>query len=85
MDIQYFMTQIIYVMDQAKIRVKIRQIMLEKGLTQETLADTMGISQASLSEVLSGRRKLTYDHTEQFARALGVPEESLLPIDNSDS
>lgn len=50
-----------------------------KGLTQEGLAQAMGISQAALSRWESNQREPQLRYLYPLATALGVTVESLLP------
>lgn len=47
------------------------------GLTQADVAARMGISQAALSQMESGERKLRKASLERLAKALGVTHEQL--------
>ncbi len=50
---------------------KIQKARDEKGLTQVDLAQTLGITQAALSNYELGKRRLYLNQIEQIARTLG--------------
>jgi hypothetical protein len=43
------------------------------GLTQRTIAELTGMSQSEVSEILSGRRVLSYDVLLRVVEGLGIP------------
>ncbi|MCO5092189.1 helix-turn-helix transcriptional regulator [Bosea sp. (in: a-proteobacteria)] len=49
-----------------------------RGLTQEQLAERVGLSISYVSRLEKGRRNLSVKHIDRFAAALGVPRERLL-------
>ena len=52
----------------------------ERRLTQEQLAEGLGLGRASLADVESGRRKLAVDDLEPLCRALGMTFADLLAL-----
>ncbi len=59
----------------------IRQIMQEKGLSQQALADILGINQTTVSQWLLGRKKPSYDNIQSLYEKLGVMPNWLFGID----
>lgn len=59
----------------------IRQIMQEKGLSQQALADILGINQTTISQWLLGRKKPSYDNILSLYEKLGVMPNWLFGID----
>ena len=49
---------------------RIREILAKKGLKQQYLADTTGMSKAYISHILSGDVNLTLESIEALERAL---------------
>lgn len=47
------------------------------GLTQKEVADKMGVSQAALSQMESGEKKLRKATLEKLAKAMGLSVEQL--------
>ncbi len=61
---------------------KVRQLRLQKGLTQLDLARRAGVSQASLSDIETGKCNPTVRMLVKVARALGVAPSELLDDDS---
>lgn len=56
----------------------LRRIRLERGMSQELLADEAGLHRTYVSSVERGERNLTIDSMERLAKALGVDVCTLL-------
>ncbi len=56
----------------------IAELRKERGLSQENIAESMGIKQAGYSLIESGDRILTVDRLYQVAKALGVSATKIL-------
>lgn len=54
-------------------RKNIATIMAAKGISSADLAKRVGIAPASVSRILSGVNKPSFDNIGLFAQALGVP------------
>lgn len=59
----------------------VARLRLEKGLTQERLAEESGFTQQYLSDLERGRRNPTVVTLYHLATALGVEPAALLAID----
>jgi transcriptional regulator with XRE-family HTH domain len=55
-----------------EFRRVIRLAMKGKGLTQQTLADRIGMTQPRLANFLSGRYRIRVDHIVRLADGLGI-------------
>lgn len=64
---------------------KIRQIRLQKGLSQENMADMLGLSTTAYGDIERGRTELSVSRLENVAKLLDVPLPELLGIDSSMS
>jgi len=64
---------------------KIRQIRLQKGLSQENMADMLGLSTTAYGDIERGRNELSVSRLENVAKLLDVPLPELLGIDVSMS
>ncbi|MGN7886810.1 helix-turn-helix domain-containing protein [Dyadobacter endophyticus] len=64
---------------------KIRQIRLQKGLSQENMADMLGLSTTAYGDIERGRTELSVSRLENVAKLLDVPMPELLGIDVSMS
>ena len=51
---------------------------LERGITQRQLADSMGLTYSVINEILNGRRPLTAKTALMFEAVLDVPADSLM-------
>ena len=58
---------------------KLIKLIQETGLTQQEIAERAGLSQSSVSQHLSGNRKLTnIESIVRYARLLGVSVDDLM-------
>lgn len=64
---------------------KIRQIRLQKGLSQENMADMLGLSTTAYGDIERGRTELSVSRLENVAKLLDVALPELLGIDVSMS
>ncbi|NLN32528.1 MAG: helix-turn-helix transcriptional regulator [Flavobacteriaceae bacterium] len=64
-----------------KIENKIRNIRELKNLTQEYMADKLGISQAAYSKIENGNTKVSYDKLQDIAKIMGVKVEDIQSFD----
>lgn len=64
------------------IEEKIRNIRELKNLTQEYMAEKLGITQAGYSKIESGATKLSYSKIESISKILDVKVEELLAFDS---
>ncbi|WAC11858.1 helix-turn-helix domain-containing protein [Dyadobacter pollutisoli] len=60
---------------------KIRQIRLQKGLSQENMADMLGLSTTAYGDMERGRTELSVSRLENVAKLLDVPLHELLGFD----
>jgi transcriptional regulator with XRE-family HTH domain len=61
------------------ITLRLRELREARGLTQRALAESAGISQATVARLESGSlRNVTLDTVERLADALGVPAGRLI-------
>jgi transcriptional regulator with XRE-family HTH domain len=58
---------------------RLRRVRLNKGLSQEALADAAGLHRTHISLIERGRRSVRLETLERLARALGVQPAELLP------
>jgi transcriptional regulator with XRE-family HTH domain len=62
----------------ATVSAEVRAWMARRGLSQEALAERLGISRQALSARLTGRTQWTVDDLAAAAHALNVPIADLL-------
>jgi len=54
---------------------QLRSILKKRGITQRELAAEIGISQAQLSLILKGTRRLSVNKVIQLSKITGIPLE----------
>ena len=59
----------------------IKQIMLENGLSQQGLADILGVNQTTVSQWLLGRKKPGYDSIMLIYQKFGIEPNLLFGIE----
>lgn len=59
----------------------IRQLMEEKGLSQQKLADALGVNQTTISQWLLGNKKPGYDSIMLIYEKFGVTPNALFGIE----
>lgn len=59
------------------MKVRIREIMSEKGITSVELADKIGVSKATISNLINNKTMPSIDTLGKIAIALGVPDWQL--------
>ncbi|GAA3662838.1 helix-turn-helix domain-containing protein [Microbacterium marinilacus] len=64
---------------------QVRALRQERGLTQERLAEELGVTPRYLAGTERGERNLTLDSVDSLAGQLGVPAQSLLIEDATTS
>lgn len=65
-------------------KVKLIQTRLAKGLSQEELADLIGMSQSNYSRRENGRKKIAEVEWLKIAKELGVEKESIYEPDENE-
>jgi len=68
-----------------EVAQRVRAMRSRRGLTRKNLAHHSNVSERYLAQVESGEANVTLALMARIAKALGVPLESLLPIDNNCS
>lgn len=64
---------------------RVRQLRLQRCLTQEQLAERAGISTSFLGHIERGSRKLSLDSFCRIARALDCTANDLLPMEGGNA
>ena len=59
------------------LKLRIKELCKLKGITLNQLAETIGISQPSISGIATGKQKPSFDTLEKLGAALGVPVSEL--------
>ncbi len=66
-------------MDNKIIKNNIRELRKKRGLTQQQLAEKLGISQVHLGRLETNARSMDLEQVEKISAALGVKPYELLP------
>lgn len=61
-----------------RVRRRLRELRVERGLTLEAVASRASIDVSTLSRLESGKRRLSLDHLPGLAAALGVTADDLI-------
>jgi transcriptional regulator with XRE-family HTH domain len=62
----------------ARVRRRLRELRLERGMTLQQVAERASIDVSTLSRLEAGKRRLALDHLAGLAAALGVTADELL-------
>lgn len=60
---------------------KLRQLRKSRGISQQKLADGLGVAQSSVAAYEAGTREPSFEVVQKFARYFRVPFSSLMPSD----
>ena len=60
----------------------LRQLLEEKNLSQQKLADILGVNQTTVSQWLKGNKKPGYDSILLIYEKFGIPPNDLFGINN---
>jgi len=63
---------------------RIQSIRIEKGLTQQEVADLCEFEKASMSRIEAGRTNLTLKNLYKISRALGVKMREIVSVDDDE-
>lgn len=67
-----------------RVRRRLRELRIERGLTLEEVAGRSSIDVSTLSRLESGKRRLALDHLPRLAAALSVSTDDLLRSPEAD-
>ena len=70
-------------MDNLNIGHKIKKLRELKNLTQEHMANSIGISQGAYSRMESGETEITYSKLEKISEELGLKPEEIIAFNES--
>jgi 5-methylcytosine-specific restriction enzyme B len=64
--------------DSTRVQIRLRQIRLAKGFTQESLADTVGLHRTYIGNIERGEESVSLDNAAKIAKALKVSLSELV-------
>ena len=72
-------------MARKKVKNKIREIRAGLGMTQQALANLVGVARVSILSIEKGHFLPTIETALQISKALGVPLEEIFWIEEEDT
>jgi len=60
--------------------VRVKDLRDDMGLSQEKLAESLGISRVALSQIENGERKISAEELSKLSKVFNVPSDSLLDL-----
>ena len=64
---------------------RLKLAMLQRGISQQDLADQMGVSESQISLKLNGRRPISTEDREAFAKALDLQVAAIFMESENDN
>lgn len=75
---RYFRGRVSRTKGSRELGARIRKLREKKGLTQEALADAVGMMRSNISRIEAGKHHPTLDTLERIAKALKVPVAEII-------
>lgn len=72
-----------YAMNFTQVGKNISNAMTQRGMTQQNLADRLGISKQVMSKIIKGNKAINVTELSQIASILGCTTDSLLTIESN--
>lgn len=72
-----------YAMNFTQVGKNISNVMTQRGMTQQNLADKLGISKQVMSKIIKGNKAINVAELSQIASILGSTTDSLLTVESS--
>ncbi len=69
-----------YAMDFAQVGANIQDKLIEKGMTQQSLADALGISKQVMNKIIKGSKAINVNELAKIAGILSTSTDSLLTV-----
>jgi XRE family transcriptional regulator, regulator of sulfur utilization len=67
----------------SQLSERIRQFRLQKGLSQENMADMLSLSTTAYGDLERGRTELSFSRLENIAKLLDIPLPELLGLESA--
>ena len=71
-----------YAMDFAQVGVNIKEKLDTKGMTQQSLADALGISKQVMNKIIKGSKAINVNELAKIASVMGITTDELLTVDS---
>lgn len=72
-----------YAMNYSQVGKNISNVMTQRGMTQQNLADKLGISKQVMSKIMKGNKAINVTELSQIASILGSTTDSLLTVESN--
>ena len=72
-----------YAMNFAQVGKNISNLMTQSGMTQQNLADKLGISKQVMSKIIKGNKAINVTELSQIASILGITTDTLLTVESN--
>ena len=69
-----------YAMDFAQVGANIQEKLNEKGMSQQSLADALGISKQVMNKIIKGSKAINVNELSKIAGILSTSTDSLLTV-----
>ena len=69
-----------YAMDFAQVGANIQRQIDDRGITQQNLADMLGISKQVMNKIVKGNKAINVNELARIASAIGTTAEELLTV-----
>lgn len=74
-----------YAKDFTQVGDNIQRLLDQRGMTQQSLAETLGISKQVVNKIVKGNKAINVKEITEIAQALGVPVDDLLKVSDKIS
>jgi len=72
-----------YAMDFAQVGANIQNKLLEKEMTQQSLADALGISKQVMNKIIKGNKAINVNELAKIADILNTSTDTLLTVEGT--
>lgn len=69
-----------YAMDFAQVGANIKEKLDTKGMTQQSLADALGISKQVMNKIIKGSKAINVNELAKIASVMGITTDELLTV-----
>lgn len=71
-----------YAMDFVQVGANIQKKLYSKGMTQQSLADALGISKQVMNKIIKGSKAINVNELAKIASVIGSTTDELLMVDS---
>ena len=72
-----------YAMDFTQVGANIQEKLDARGMTQQSLADALGISKQVMNKIIKGSKAINVNELTKIAAIMGSTADELLTVDNN--